>query len=96
VGIIAAGMDGIEHSIEPPVSVEENIYLMDEKQKVRHGIKPLPGSLEQTIHELSSDKVVASAIGKETTAYLVKAKLAELAAFNESVTDWERERYIDV
>ena len=94
--ILAAGMDGIERSIEPPAAVEENIYQMGEEEKTRRGIEPLPSSLEQTINALESDRVISSALGAETTKYLIQAKREEIAAFNQSVTSWERERYLDV
>ncbi len=94
--ILAAGIDGIERSIEPPAAVEENIYQMSEEEKTRRGIKPLPSSLEQTINALESDQVISSALGAETTKYLMQAKRDEIVAFNQSVTSWERERYLDV
>jgi len=94
--ILAAGMDGVEHSIEPPVAIEENIYLMSEEEKAQQGIKPLPSSLEQTINALESDQVISRALGTETSEYLIQAKREEIAAFNQSVTDWERQQYLDV
>ena len=94
--ILAAGMDGIERSIEPPAAIEENIYLMSEEQKVQRGIKPLPSSLEQTISALESDQVISRALGAATTEYLIQAKCEEIAAFNQSVTDWERQQYLHV
>ena len=94
--ILAAGIDGIERSIEPPAAIEENIYLMSEEEKARRGIKPLPSSLEQTINALESDRVISSALGAETTEYLIQAKREEITAFNQSITDWERQQYLDV
>jgi len=94
--ILAAGVDGIERSIEPPTAVEENIYRMSGEEKAKRGIAPLPHSLEQTIRELETDKVISQAIGPEVTAYLIRAKRDEIAAFNQSVTDWERRQYLDV
>ena len=94
--ILAGGMDGIESSIEPPAAVEENIYRMSGEEKAKRGIAPLPHSLEQTIRELETDKVISQAIGPEVTAYLIRAKREEIAAFNQFVTDWERQQYLDV
>jgi len=94
--ILAAGMDGIEHSIESPAAIEENIYLMNEEEKAQRGIKPLPSSLGQTINALESDQVISRALGAEVTEYLIQAKCEEIAAFNQAVTDWERQQYLDV
>jgi len=94
--ILAAGMDGIEHSIEPSAAIGENIYLMSEEEKAQQGIKSLPSSLEQTINALESDQVISRALGAKTSEYLIQAKREEIAAFNQSVTDWERQQYLEV
>jgi len=94
--ILAAGMDGVERSIEPPAAIEENIYVMSEEEKAQQRIKALPSSLEQTINALESDQVISRALGTETTEYLIQAKREEIVAFNQSVTDWERQQYLDV
>ena len=94
--ILAAGMDGIERSIESPAAIEKNIYLMSEEEKAQREIKPLPSSLEQTINALESDQVISKALGVEVTEYLIQAKYEEIATFNQSVTDWERQQYLDV
>jgi len=94
--ILTGGMDGIESSIEPPTAVEENIHRMSGEEKAKRGIAPLPHSLEQTIRELKLDKVINQALGTEATAYLIAAKQAEITVFNQPVTDWERQQYLDV
>lgn len=94
--IFAAGIDGIERCIEPPQPVEEDIYRMSKEEKAQRGIKPVPGSLDQTIEELESDEVIRQALGPEASEYLIRAKRAEIAAFNRAVTDWERQQYLDV
>jgi len=94
--ILAAGMDGIECSIDPPRAVEKNIYQMSDEEKEADNIAPLPPFLEQTLRVMESDSVITEAIGPEVSAYLIQAKREEVAAFNQSVTDWERHQYLDV
>lgn len=94
--ILAAGMDGIERSIDPPLAVEKNIYQMSDEEKEADNIAPLPPSLEQTLRAMESDSVITEAIGLEASAYLIQEKWKEIAAFNQSVTDWERQQYLDV
>jgi glutamine synthetase len=94
--ILAAGMDGIERSIEPPAAVAEDIYRMSDEEKAKRGIAPLPHFLEQTLRALELDSTITEAIGSEASAYLIQAKWKEIAAFNQSVTDWERQQYLDV
>jgi glutamine synthetase len=94
--ILAAGMDGIERSIDPPQAVEKNIYQMSDEEKKEKKIAPLPYFLEQTLRALESDSTITEAIGSEASAYLIQEKWKEIAAFNQSVTDWERQQYLDV
>jgi len=94
--ILAAGMDGIERSIDPPRAIEENIYRMSDEEKKERGIEPLPHFLEQTLRALESDSIITEAIGPEASTYLIQTKWEEIAAFNQSVTDWERRQYLDV
>ena len=94
--ILAAGMDGIERSIDPPQAIEKNIYQMSEEEKKEEKIAPLPHFLEQTLRALESDSAITEAIGPEASAYLIQEKWKEIAAFNQSVTDWERQQYLDV
>ncbi len=42
--MLAAGLAGIEQKIEPPEPVEANVYKMTAEERVKRGIKQLPGS----------------------------------------------------
>lgn len=53
--IVLAGLDGIRKKMDPGDPVNENIYRMDDSQRQSLGIKPLPGSLRDSLDALKSD-----------------------------------------
>lgn len=53
--MLMAGLDGIKKKIQPPDSVDLNIYKLPESKKRELGIKKLPVALREAIHALESD-----------------------------------------
>lgn len=53
--IVAAGLDGIRKKMDPGNPVNLDIFKMTESQRKEHGIKSLPGSLEESLAALRSD-----------------------------------------
>src|SRR5699024_6016842 len=56
--IWGAGLDGIEHRLEPKHAVDRNIYLMDEAERRRACITDLPDTLFEAVNKLEEDEVV--------------------------------------
>jgi glutamine synthetase len=55
--IVAAGLDGMRKKIDPGHPVDENIYKMSDSRRNDLGIKSVPGSLEESIASLKSDRL---------------------------------------
>lgn len=53
--IVAAGLDGITHKIEPGDPVDKNVYKMSDSERANFGIKSLPSNLEESLYSLRSD-----------------------------------------
>jgi glutamine synthetase len=53
----------------------------------------LPGSLESAITAFDADAEFRRAIGDEFCDYYRASRAWELAAWRQTVSDWERERY---
>ncbi|MGC1931148.1 MAG: type I glutamate--ammonia ligase [Candidatus Nitrosopolaris sp.] len=53
--IVAAGLDGIQKTIDPGSPTDENIYKMSDSKRNSLGIKSLPGSLGESLEALKSD-----------------------------------------
>ncbi|MCK4477322.1 type I glutamate--ammonia ligase [Candidatus Bathyarchaeota archaeon] len=94
--ILAAGLDGIKRKIELPDPVEEDIYEMSEKERLKRGIEVLPGNLGDALRELSGDKCIQEALGITFCQKFLEIKTKEWRDFNVAVHEWERTRYLDV
>jgi glutamine synthetase len=94
--ILAAGLDGITRKIELPKPVEEDIYEMNEKQRVEKGIAVLPGNLGEALSEFSKDKYLQDALGQAFCEKFLQLKTKEWNDFNFTVHEWERKKYLDV
>ncbi len=86
--IIAAGLYGIEHDVEPPAAFHGNAYADESLSRV-------PATLGEALDELERSEVAAKAFGPDVHHHLVNTARQEWRAFNRSVTDWERRRYFE-
>ena len=92
---LKAGLDGILNKIEPPESVDCNIFAMTEEEKCRRGIEAIPATLIEAIKELEKDELIKEALGSHVSAKYIEAKKEEWAAYREQVTNWEINQYLN-
>ncbi len=95
-GILSAGLDGIKRRIKPPSPVEENVYEMGEKERLKKGIRTLPGNLGDALEEFSKDKYMRESLGQMFSEKFLELKREEWRDFNVAVHEWERKKYLDV
>jgi glutamine synthetase len=86
--LLAAGLAGIERKIGPPPEFQGNGYEARDAPRV-------PRALYEAIDAWQSSELVQSAFGRLVAAHYLNAALVEQQAFDEAVTDWERERYFE-
>ncbi|MCC6313932.1 MAG: type I glutamate--ammonia ligase [Thermomicrobiales bacterium] len=94
--MLAAGMDGIINELPLPEPVEENLYHFTDEDLKRRNIPTLPATLGEAIEEMEKDPVVREALGDHVFEHLIEAQTAEWDAFRTHVTQWERDRYLEV
>lgn len=94
--MVAAGLDGIEKKIEPPLPIEENIYAMSEEKKAESRIESLPGSLRDALDEMKESSLVREVLGEHIFKKFLELKRREWRDFSIAVTDWEIKRYLQV
>ncbi|MBS1693934.1 MAG: glutamine synthetase [Actinobacteria bacterium] len=82
--LIAGGLHGIEQELELPAALEGNAYTS--------GADRLPTTLTEAAVLFGESKVAREAFGDEVVEHYLNNARIELAAFNASVTDWERMR----
>jgi glutamine synthetase len=94
--MLAAGLDGIEHKIDPGKRNDDNLYEIPEDELKRRGIDVLPRSLAQAIDHLEADEVVQSALGEVYASYYIQVKRDEWRRYHNSVSQWEVDNYLGV
>jgi len=93
--MLAAALDGMEKNMACPEPLNNvNVYHLTAEERMERGIKELPGSLAEALHELEQDAVLQSALGSELYESFRRAKRAEVDEYRTRVTDWEVEQYL--
>ena len=93
--LITAGLDGIERDLDCPDPVRENIYEFDEDKREEYGIETLPSTLGESVAALEADETVTGALGEHVTDTFLEAKRAEVTDYRVSVSEWEKDRYLE-
>ncbi|CAK8053754.1 type I glutamate--ammonia ligase [Eupransor demetentiae] len=94
--MLTAGLNGIKEKLEPSASVDKNIYLMDEEERRRAGIKDLPDTLLDALEALANDSVVVESIGHHIAGKFIEAKKIEYSSYRQFVSQWEIDNYFDL
>ena len=82
--LIAGGLHGIDHGLQLPEPVAGNAYIGDAQR--------LPTTLVEAAELFERSAVAREAFGDEVVEHYLNNARVELAAFNATVTDWERVR----
>jgi glutamine synthetase len=86
---IAGGLHGIKNKVEAPEMFEGNAYEAKDVPRV-------PSSLHEAVDELEKSDVAREAFGDFVFEHLVNTARQEQIIFdNNTVTDWELERYFE-
>ena len=84
---IAAGLDGIEQSIEPSPMTEGNGYEVEDAA-------PIPSDLRVAIELARASKWLEEVLGKDMCELYIQQSERELEFFSNQVTDVETARYL--
>ena len=99
-GVIAAGLYGLNHKVDPGEPLSCNMYT---EYKKYPNLKKLPEEIEDSLAELDNSKELKDAFGEDVINSYIKLKNMEIDDFhkNESfdkrsdVTDWEKHNTLD-
>jgi glutamine synthetase len=83
--VAAAGL-GVERGDTPPEPVVGDACARDD-------LPPLPATLEAAIGAFEADAALRRALGDAFSDYYLVSRRWELKAWQDAVSDWERERY---
>jgi glutamine synthetase len=82
--LIAGGLHGIENELELPEALEGNAYTS--------GAEHLPTTLAEAAALFDKSELARAAFGDDVVDHYLNYARVELAAYNSTVTDWERTR----
>jgi glutamine synthetase len=84
--LVASAADGIRRGLVPPPPVEGDASARDD-------LPPLPTSLESALRAFDDDAAFRATLGEAFSDYYRVSRAWELKAWQQAVSDWERERY---
>jgi len=91
--LLRAGLDGVKRKLDPGPPQQRNVYdVLDEGGEIPR----VPGHLGEALDALAEDEVVRGALTGRLYSVFEHYKRDEWERFLSAVTDWERERYMDV
>ena len=94
--MLAAGLEGIEKGYEIPDPIEEDIFEMDTNERVKRGIKSLPGDLYEAICQTEQSELVRQALGDHVFEKFIENKKIEWEQYRTWVTNYEIDRYLPI
>jgi glutamine synthetase len=84
--LVASANEGIKHNLDPPEPIVGDA-------SARGDIPALPNSLESALRAFEDDTDLRNALGDDFSEYFMVSRAWELKAWQQAVSDWERERY---
>jgi len=92
--VIAAGLDGIEHKLDPGEPHNVNLYELSAAELKKEKIGILPQNLHEALTALEKDKVIRDALGPVADEFL-KLKHMEWVEYMRHVSEWEIDSYLE-
>ena len=93
--LIAAGLDGVERSLDPGAPHNLDLYTLPASERERTGIGLLPQNLHEALVALEGDTVLRTALGPLAEEFLT-LKHQEWLEYMRHVSDWEIAHYVDL
>ncbi len=91
---LKAGLDGIINKIEPPESVDLNIYTMTDTERKALHIDHLPGTLMDAVDAMRNDPLILEVLGDHIAENYTAAKENEWHKYRANVSEWEIQEYL--
>ena len=92
---LRAGLDGIVNHIDPPESVDCNIFDLTDEERKSRGIEAVPASLREAVSELEKDELIREVLGVHMADKYIRAKKEEWEKYTAQVTEWEISQYLN-
>lgn len=86
LGIVAAGIDGIERELDPGEALDYNPAVLSDSECAEMGIEPVPSNLGEAVDELEENDVLREAMGDRLFDSYIEVKRSQFQAMEESAT----------
>lgn len=93
LGLLAAGMDGVERELDPGEPVNEDPAEISAAERQERDIRRLPETLREALDELETNEVLADAMGELLFRSYLEVKRSQWDEFAGTVTEWELDKF---
>ena len=90
-GLIAAGLDGLERSFEPPPPVEVDPVTIPEAEREARGIQRLPATQAEALDALEADAVLVDALGPVLARSYLAVRRSEWEIYSAEDEEFEQQ-----
>jgi glutamine synthetase len=94
-GIVAAGLDGVERSLELPEPLGVDPATLSAGEREQRGILPLPSNQAEALDALAADTVLSEALGPELTGSYLAVRRSEWAAYSAGDAAFEQQGHFE-
>ena len=92
--ILTAGLEGIEHELEPPKPVNANIFEMSLAARKKKRILSLPENLQEAVNAMKQSSLAKDVLGQHVYDKYIEAKESEWDDYRAIVSQWELDSYL--
>jgi glutamine synthetase len=94
-GLIAAGLDGLERSLEPPAPVGVDPGGLREDERARRGITPMPSTQCEALDALESDELLCASLGSVLAESYLAVRRSEWEAYSAGDETFEQQGHFE-
>jgi glutamine synthetase len=92
--LLAAGLEGIEESLDPGDPIGVNMYEQSDDDLTRMGVSVLPRTLLEAVEAFDADPLAEEVLGTDLKASYSELKKNEWWSYHNTVSQWELDRYL--
>jgi glutamine synthetase len=93
--MLGAGLEGIEHDLDPGDPIALNMYEQSDDQLAEMGVTVLPRTLLEAVEAFDRDPLAEQILGPELKRSYVDLKTEEWWDYHNTVSEWEYDRYLE-
>jgi len=92
--MLAAQVEGLVNELDPGPSLDEDLYVMDDTEKSKRNLTPLPRNLMEATEHLGQSELAKSVMGEAMMRSFLAYKIDEWERYHQETTDWEVREYL--